>query len=66
MTIYNISKNYDNEGKIYYQVMPYNLKGTIIAHFKYYKGLETLFYFFKHSYLSEKKAKRVAIEKLNK
>ena len=35
MTIYAVLPAYDKNDKVYYQVLPYNLKGTIKCHFEF-------------------------------
>lgn len=64
MTIYTVLKHYDNNDNSYYDVSPFNLKGTISCYLRYY-NLKELFSFLKMSRLSKKQAKKLA-EKMNK
>ena len=60
MTLWKVDKYYDRNDKIYYDVMPYDLRGHLKCCLKWYgfKGL-------KWCYLFKKQAERKA-EKLNK
>jgi hypothetical protein len=60
MTLWRVVAVYDPDDNIYYDVVPYNFWGHIKCCIKWYgfKGL-------KRTYLSEKKAEKVAA-KLNK
>ena len=60
MTIYAVLQSYDKEDKIYYQVLPYNLKGTIECHFKFYDGFRTLIPFLSKCRLTEENANKLA------
>ena len=64
MTIYIELKHYDNNDNLYYDVSPFNLKGTISCYLNYYSFTE-LILLLKMSRLSEKQAKKLA-EKMNK
>ena len=59
MTIWNVSHVYNKKDKINYIVLPYNLKGTILVHLKYYNVIK-LFKFLKNSRLTEKSAIKYA------
>lgn len=56
MIIYAVSKTYTNNDKIKYQVLPYDLIGTIKVHFKLKNGLFSLVSFLKNCRLTEKHA----------
>jgi hypothetical protein len=56
MTIYNVRKAYRGNDEIYYQVLPYRLNFIIWKYF----GFKHFLNFLRNSYLSEKKAKRIA------
>lgn len=60
MTLWKVDKYYDRNDNIYYDVMPYNLRGYLKCCLKWYgfKGL-------KWCYLFKKQAER-KVEKLNK
>lgn len=58
MTVYSILKTYQNND-IYYQVLPYNLKGTIYTHFKFYKGFKTLIPFLIKCRLTKKSCNKI-------
>jgi len=65
MKLYNVTSSYDLDGSLYYTVTPYNLKGVITGHFKYYKGLITLIPFLCNCRLSMSRAMKL-MHKLNK
>lgn len=50
------------DDKIYYRVLRYNLKGTIVYHFKFCKGFISLIPFLLKCRLTEKQAKKLAIK----
>ena len=58
-TIYAVLPAYGKNDEIYYQVLPYNLKGTIECHFKFYRGLFSLIPFLLKCRFSEKKANQL-------
>lgn len=60
MTLWKVGKYYDSNDEIYYDVMPYNLRGLLKCCLKWY-GLKGL----KRCYLFKKQAEHKA-EKLNK
>ena len=59
MTIYAVLKAYDKDDSIYYQVLPYNLQGTIKCHFEFYRGFSSLIPFLAKCRLSEKSANKL-------
>ena len=59
MTIYAVLKAYDKDDSIYYQVLPYNLQGTIKCHFEFYRRFRTLIPFLVKCRLSEKSANKL-------
>lgn len=65
ITIYAVLPTYVKNGKVYYQVLPYDLKGTIKCHFKFYRGLFSLIPFLMKCRLTEHKANKLQ-EKLEK
>jgi len=60
MTIYNVKKAYRSNDDIYYQVLPYQLNFTIWKYF----GFIYFIKFLRNSYLSEKKANKIAENKM--
>ena len=62
MTIYAVLKSYDKDDSIYYQVLPYNLQGTIKYHFEFYRGFKSLIPFLTKCRLSEKSANKLKIK----
>ena len=60
MTVWAVLKAYGENDKIYYQFLPYDLKGTIKCHFKFYKGLFTLIPFLCRCRLTEESGKELA------
>ena len=59
MTLWKVNKHYDKNDNIYYNIMPYNLKGYLKCCWRWY-GLKGL----KWCYLFEKQAEHKA-RKLN-
>lgn len=59
VTIYAVLKAYDKDDAIYYQVLPYNLQGTIKCHFEFYRGFRSLIPFLVNCRLSEKSANKL-------
>ena len=59
MTICAVLKAYDKDDSIYYQVLPYNLQGTIKCHFEFYRGFSSLILFLSKCRLSEKSANKL-------
>ena len=59
MTIYSVKKSYNADDSIFYQVLPYNLKGTILCHFKYLQGFKSFISFLKDCRLTEQSANRL-------
>ena len=66
MTIWAVLPAYDNEDNIYYQVLPYNFKGTVKCHFEFYKGLFTLIPFLLKCRLTEESANKLAKKLANR
>lgn len=60
MTLYSVMPAYDKNNHLYYQVLPYDVIGTIHNHFKFYNGLFSLIPFLLSCRLSRKRANRVA------
>ena len=60
LRIWAVLQAYDKEDKIYYQVLPYNLRGTIKCHFKFYNGFKTLIPFLFKCKLTKERADRLA------
>lgn len=60
MTIWAVLPAYDREDNVYYQVLPYDLKGTIKCHFIFYRGLFTLIPFLMKCRLTEEKGNKLA------
>lgn len=58
MTIYHVMKSYDTDDSIFYQVLPYDLKGTIMCHFKYW-GFSSLIPFLMNCRLTESSARKL-------
>lgn len=65
ITIYAVLPTYVKNGKVYYQVLPYDLKGTIKCHFEFYRGLFSLIPFLRKCRLTEHRANKLQ-EKLEK
>ena len=65
ITIYAVLPTYDKNNKVYYQVLPYDLKGTIKCHFEFYRGLFSLIPFLMKCRLTEHKANKLQ-EKVEK
>lgn len=65
MTIWNVAKTYCDDG-ILYQVLPYNLRGTVSDFGKMEHGMRGLMKFLKNSRLTEKQAQKVAKKKNKK
>lgn len=63
MRIYAVKKSYDTDDSIFYQVLPYDLKGTILCHFKYLQGFKSLVPFLKDCRLTEQSANRLLKKK---
>ena len=63
MTMYAVLKSYDKDDSIYYQVLPYNLQGTIKCHFEFYGGFKSLIPFLAKCRLSEKSANKLKMKK---
>ena len=59
MTIYAVLKAYLTDGSISYQILPYDLKGTIVCHFRFYKGFRSLVPFLMRCRLTEKSTNRL-------
>lgn len=59
MTIYAVSTTYAHNDKVKYQVLPYNLWGTIKVHFKFRKGLFSLVPFLRTCRLTQKSAMKL-------
>ena len=62
MTIYAVLKSYDKDDFIHYQVLPYNLQGTIKCHFKFYRGFKSLIPLLAKCRLSEKSADKLKMK----
>lgn len=60
MTVYAVLQSYDSQDNICYQVLPYNLKGTIKCHFEFYQGFKSLIPFLCKCRLTEAKARKLA------
>ena len=60
MTIWAVLPAYDKEDNICYQVLPYDFKGTVKCHFKFYKGLFTLIPFLLKCRATEESANKLA------
>lgn len=63
--IYAVLPTYVKNGKVYYQVLPYDLKGTIKCHFEFYRGLFSLIPFLMKCRLTKHRANKLQ-EKLEK
>lgn len=63
MRIYAVKKSYDTDDSIFYQVLPYDLKGTILCHFKYLQGFKSLVPFLKDCRLTEQSANKLLKKK---
>ena len=59
MTIYHVMKSYDTNDSTFYQVMPYDLKGTIMCHFKFWRGFSSLIPFLMNCRLTENGANKL-------
>ena len=59
MTIYFVGLTYTNNGKIKYQILPYNLVGTIRVHFKFMDGLKSLIPFLRLCRFTKRGAKKL-------
>lgn len=59
ITVWAIMPAYDTNDNIYYQVLPYNLIGTIKNHFKFNHGLISLIPFLRNCTLSKDKAYKI-------
>lgn len=66
MTLWAVLPAYDKDNTLYYQVLPYNVKGTILCHFKYQKGLFSLIPFLCKCRLTEKEGKKLACKRMIK
>ena len=62
MTIYAVLKSYNKDDFIHYQVLPYNLQGTIKCHFEFYRGFKSLIPFLTKCRLSEKSANKLKMK----
>lgn len=60
MTIWAVLPAYDREDNVYYQVLPYDLKGTIKCHFEFYNGLFTLIPFLMKCRLTKERGNKFA------
>lgn len=60
MTIWAVQLAYGKNDEKYYQILPYNLRGTIECHFKYYQGILSLIPFLYRCRFKEKSAKKLA------
>ena len=66
MIVWNVSAAYiDQENKIKYVVLPYNLFGTIAAHIKYHTPFSVFWDFIKNSRLTKKSAMKYAEKRNN-
>lgn len=65
ITIYAVLPAYDKNDKMYYQVLPYDLNGTIKCHFEFYRGLLSLIPFLTKCRLTKHRANKLR-EKLEK
>lgn len=59
LTLYAIQPAYSGNKK-YYQILPFNLKGTIICHFKYHNGFKSLIPFLRNCRLTKNSSIKLA------
>lgn len=63
MRIYAVKKSYDTDNSLFYQVLPYDLKGTILCNFKYLQGFKSLIPFLKDCRLTVQSANKLLKKK---